>query len=317
MKFSVALSGLVLGACLALSGAPAHAQPQPNPRQIENQWRELRQQWKGRELKEAQSAIDAYEQFYQTLLPENGAVGVEVVSRVAQLYERELGKRERALEIYRKAMQRWSSPAQRERLQREYDLMNNQAPEAAPEAALAIPQKSVADAGANPNTPSRAGALVELLAKGQHSSVVWASGQWEIADVVWALENIVTETGILKGRPKEGVKVQESLAELLAEHGGAIIEGENWRALPLKVQLWLGNYYRTQNDEKAVAILENVLDNAEQIPGSPTLFYAIERLAWFYRDRGQNEKGVQTWQRASTVLPATSWWQADAQIGAA
>lgn len=313
MNSSLALSGLLLGACFTLSCAPLCAQPQPNPRQIANHWRELRQQWKGSEPKDAQSAIDAYEQFYQTLLPENGDVGVEIASRVAQLYGRELGQRERALEIYRNAMQRWESPAQRERLQREFDLMNNQAPQTE----MVNSKKSPADVPANPNTPTRAGALVELLATGPHSSVVWASGGWKTEDVVWALENIITENGILKGRPKEGVKVQESLAELLAQHGGAAIEGENWRALPLKVQLWLGNYYRTQNDEKAVAILENVLDNAEKIEGSTTLFYAIERLAWFYRDRGQNEKGAQTWERASTLLPAYSWWQADAQIGAA
>lgn len=103
MRRFVLPRSFLVGVCLSALCVPAGAQPQPNPRQLENHWRELRQQWRSHELNDAQSAINAYEQFYRTLLPENGEVGVAVASRVAQLYGRELGERERALEIYRTA----------------------------------------------------------------------------------------------------------------------------------------------------------------------------------------------------------------------
>ncbi len=309
------LRGLLLSACLLALVAPLRAQPQTNPRGVRAQWLQLRHTWSAVELTDPQRAIDAYEKFYNALTDESGDVGVEVVSRVAQLYGNELGQRDRALQIYQEAMQNWRAPEQLRRLQREYDLMNGNAPDETAEVTAPIEAPESAPVGLQvaPETRAKAGTLVELLAAGRNSDELWASGEWKSSDVVWALENILTDDGLLRGRPNEGQQVREALASLLAQHGGELVSEEKWRALPIKARLWLGDYYRRQDDDKAVAMLESVLGQAEteKIP-SAMMFVAFESLGWFYQDRKQYDKAAQTWLRLPELTPNTSWMTADA-----
>ena len=304
-----------LGAWLLGSAAPSRAQPQTNPAGVRAQWLQLRRTWSPVELTDPQSAVAAYGKFYNSLTNESGDVGIEIVSRVAQLYGNELGQRDRALQIYREAMKNWRAPKQLARLQREYDLMSGFKPNDNIGTTAPIAATSVApvDLQVAPETQAKAGTLVELLAAGRNPDELWASGEWKSADVVWALQNILTDDGLLKGRPNQGQQVREALASLLGQHGGELVSEENWRVLPTKARLWLGDYYRRQDNDNAVAILESVLSQAEtaKIPSS-TMFVAFESLGWFYQDRKQYDEAAQTWLRLPKLAPDASWMTADA-----
>ena len=62
-------------------------------------------------------------------------------------------------------------------------------------------------------------------------------------------------------------------------------------------------------------MLQSVLEQPKIRGG--TLFFAIERLAWLYRDTGQYEKEAQVWLDAIPRLPAQSWMVPDMLVGAA
>lgn len=293
---------LLSGALLVALSAPLWAQPQSNPRQLQSYWRDLRRTWAPGELTDPQGAINAYEKFYQSLPDGSGEVGVEVVSRVAQLYGNELGQRERALEIYETAMTRWRAPDLLQRLLREYELMSGEAPDATAN----LPRSFNAQA-------TRAGALIELSAAGQSVETIWESGQWKIEDVMWALENLITDNGVLRGRPRDGERVREALASLLANHGGALVSENKWRELPLKSRLWLGDYYDRTHDERAFAILQSVLDDgAGDAEKGAVLFRATELLARRYSRQNKPKEAAQAWLAGASALPDQTWWQADA-----
>ena len=327
MKLPIFWRGLLLGGCLMIWSTPTWAQPQPNPRQISNYWLELRRKWSATELTDPQSAIDAYEKFYRSLSDTNGEVGVEVVSRVAQIYGSELGQRDRALQIYEEAMKRWRAPELLNRLVREHDLMSGAIQEdmtPGVSAAFPAPVREIAPVGLQvaPEARARIGTLVEMLAAGQDAKTVWARGEWKSEDVVWALENIIRNDGILQGRPREGKSARESLANLLAQYGGDLVSGENWRLLPSKTRLWLGDYYRRDGDDRAVSVLESVVSELEERDirsnGEDSLLFAgIERLAWFYRDHEKKKIAAQTWLRLPPLLSDTDWRKPDALLEAA
>ena len=329
MKLFFTSRGALLVTCAIALSAPIQAQPQPSPRGLQTKWRELRRTWSASELTDPQGAIAAYEKFYRTLPSENGDVAVEVVSRVAQLYGNEMGQREKALEIYRMAMKQWNSPAWVERLQREYDLMSGNAPQTVvPSIEIPSPISKSVSTTSPTSFDARmtsASALVELLAAKQEPEAVWAQGQWTGEDVVWALEHIITDDGILKGRPREGKRVREGLGLLLGQHGRDLVSEENWRALPSKARLWLGDYYRREKKEKTVAVLESVLLEMEaqgkgkgmNSQSESLLFFSAERLSWYYRTTFEHEKGAQTWLRVPPLLAETDWRVPDALIGAA
>lgn len=287
-------TSVLLGSALLLSlSAPSWAQPQSD-------WRDLRRTWAPSELTDPQSAINAYEKFYQTL-PDSSDVGVEVASRVAQLYGNELGQRERALEIYLSAMKRWRSPMALQRLLREYELMSGETLDT-----TELPPLFNAQA-------VQAGALTELLATGQDANLVWRSGLWKVEDVKWALENLITDNGILKGRPQDGEKVREALASLLANHGGNLVSGGNWRNLPLKSRLWLGDYYDRTEDERAITLLQSVLDDGKGVAEKgAVVFRATELLARRYSRQDRFKEAAQAWLAGADALPDQTWWQADA-----
>ncbi len=312
-RATLAARGLMVGASLMLLSAPVWAQPQPNARQVQNYWRELRRTWRASEFNDPQSAIDAYEKFYRGLNDTNGEVAVEVVSRVAQLYGNELGQRERALQIYEEAMKQWRSPELLQRLLKEHQLMSGQASDETAPIVEAAKELAPAALPVASDARTMAGALIELLAAGQSAEQVWAGGDWKIADVVWALENVITNDGILRGRPRAGEKVREGLAELLAKHGGELVSGENWRELPLKSRLWLGDYYDRTDDERAFATLQSVLDDGKgDAEKGAVVFRATELLARRYSRKNKSKEAAQAWLEGADALPDQTWWQADA-----
>lgn len=321
------LRGLLLGTWLGCAVAPLNAQPQinpqpqVNPQQVRAQWLQLRRTWGAVELNDPKSAIDAYERFYNSLTDESGDTAVGVVSRVAQLYSNQLGQRDRALQIYQEAMERWSAPKLRQRLQREYDLINGNIQAIGVPDIRVVPQQTVRSE-VQVAFEARAAALVELLAAGGEAESVWASQQWKSADVVWALAHVINDDGLLRGRPEQSVIAREALASLLAHHGGEVVNEENWRALPVKARLWLGDHYRRQNDGIALAVLQSVVDELEALDsrsnGDKSLLFAgVERLAQTYDAREQWEIAAQTWLRLPALLEKSDWRLPDALLGAA
>lgn len=307
------------GLALALGGAsflvtpPVSAQQPAAERQklspLAREWLDLRRRFSSVEIEDAPSAATTYREFYErhfsgASASQEGELAVEIVSRRARLLALEIGERDQALELLKAAIGRWREPRLLAILQREYESLSDNntlmaSPVAPPLTNGATAARSAAEVPAV--RTARVAPLLELLAAQQDAYLLWESGKWNADDVVWALEYGINSHGVIKGRPQEqGKQVRYALAGLLARQGGERLQNENWRALPLQVRLWLGDYYRQAKDERAAPLLQSVVDDAQQLPGAATsrdLFFAAERLGWYWHAAGQHEKSAAAWLR--------------------
>jgi len=101
------------------------------------------------------------------------------------------------------------------------------------------------------------------------------------------------------------------------EHGGERLKDTG--KLPLTVRLWLADYFGSIGDERVLPLAESVL--ADLKPGAvgqeDLALQAVERLGWYYRDRGEHEKSAQAWLRLEPLVSKPGWEVPDSVIEAA
>lgn len=142
----------------------------------------------------------------------------------------------------------------------------------------------------------------------------WAAGDLEVPDLIFFLESLDRWGGFFWDKD---IDLRRQMVALLVEHGQKQLEHPE--GLSPVVRLWLADYYQSLGDAKCLTLCESILsEQKEPQKGENALvFQTLERMAWFYRDQGQPEKGAQAWLRVSSLIPDEGWWQPDALIEAA
>ena len=99
-----------------------------------------------------------------------------------------------------------------------------------------------------------------------------------------------------KGNARQHALLRGRLAELLARHGGALLQEPEQLALVVRVAL--ADHYARQKDARAVALYESAL--RERLAGGKSVRPVSELwgLAHFYRDTDQVEQAVASYLRA-------------------
>lgn len=161
-----------------------------------------------------------------------------------------------------------------------------------------------------------AGAVIgRLRARTLTPEAAWKSGALDVDTLLYIVgERLGPWGGFFWERDDE---LRRALVKLLVEHGGEKVKDTS--KLPLTVRLWMADYWGNIGDERVLALAESVI--ADLKPGAAgqedIALQAVERLAWFYRDRSEYLKGAQSWLRLEPLLSKVGWWQADATIMAA
>lgn len=201
---------------------------------------------------------------------------------------------------------------------------------------LGVGEEYVRDVKTSAARSARLLPYVETIASGDRTAAqVWESGKFTVEDVLFALEHLITSNGVIVGRKgsplvkQQGETARAGLAGLLAQHGGERLREweEKSESLALRVRLWLGEHYGKKGDERAVPLLESVLEQGQKqaqampqkkLKNAPaTYFLAAEKLAWFYRDKGKPEEAAKAWLHVPQLLDESDWRGADAAIEAA
>lgn len=143
----------------------------------------------------------------------------------------------------------------------------------------------------------------------------WQKGALDVDDLLYIVNERFDTWGGFNWHGD--VELRRGLVKLLAENGGEKIK--DFAKLPIKVRLWLADYYGSIGDEKVLGLAESVI--VEIKPGAvgqeDLAFQAVERLGWFYRDRGEHEKSAQVWLRLKPMLATAGWQAPDSMIEAA
>ncbi len=142
----------------------------------------------------------------------------------------------------------------------------------------------------------------------------WEAGDLEVPDLIYFLESLDRWGGFTWDKDPD---LRRQMVALLVQHGQKQLQQPE--TLSPVVRLWLADYYGSIGDKRVLTLSESILrEQKEPKKGEDALtFQALERMAWFYRDQGQHEKGAETWLRIPTLIPDQGWWQSDALIEAA
>ncbi|MDQ3813984.1 MAG: hypothetical protein M3347_08535, partial [Armatimonadota bacterium] len=143
----------------------------------------------------------------------------------------------------------------------------------------------------------------------------WESGVLTQEDLFYIFEKYIDDWGGLQG--KRDAELRRALMGLLVQHGAEQLK--NLAAVPARVRLWIGDYYQANQNPRAVDILESILAEIKApVKGeNPLVFQTLERLAWYYRGKGEFERGAQTWLRMPNYQADVGWWTPDALLEAA
>ena len=98
---------------------------------IMREWEQLHKKQKNNEAGAPEKAIAIYQEFYEARGFNSGEASVEITSRIAQLYWRGLGRKDKAREIYDWGVNEFSRHPGVQRLKRERESLNRPGPEAA------------------------------------------------------------------------------------------------------------------------------------------------------------------------------------------
>ncbi|MDQ3814409.1 MAG: tetratricopeptide repeat protein, partial [Armatimonadota bacterium] len=346
---------------------------------IEAAWKSLRQQNERLEISDPQQAIVSYKSFYEERGYRSLEVAIDLSSRIAQLYWRELGNRVKAREIYDWAVGQYGTLKGGERLIQERALLTGEKVlsvgpvQTRPGAAVAPVRAGVAimpgPSGTRPAnsaglaapvpgatglaiappvvlrlpkvpmpidlggarliapgvTPLRGGAaalaLSQLEAGAMTPEAAWQSGALTMDDVVAALE----QRRLFEEEEPAQVRLREGLLALLVRHGQ-----ERWlpqptaatpRAKPVsgRVQLAVADYLSKADDERAVAVYEELLRETERTKnqGPPVrVVGAVNHLASHYERRGQLQKAIEVYMNGAKYSDSPHW-QASLRLHAA
>ena len=140
----------------------------------------------------------------------------------------------------------------------------------------------------------------------------WQSGALTYGNVVDFFLNSTGNWVIRERAVDNGLHHQ--LLALLLKH-----EGSKFASLPqvpLKLRVWLADYYWTQRDVKAVEVVESVL--GELTPRgngqNMTAYQAVERMAWYYRDTSQPQQSADAWNRWNAYEGSPTWTRIDVDL---
>ncbi|MDQ3812721.1 MAG: tetratricopeptide repeat protein [Armatimonadota bacterium] len=325
---------------------PTQTQAQQAQEQIaiEAAWKALRQQTERLEIINPQQAIATYKSFYEERGHRSLEVAIDLSSRIAQLYWRELGNRAKAQEIYDWAVAQYGTLKGGERLLKERALLTGEsaltmgpvAPGggqipgkngagsvlAVPPVVLSLPQAPmpVEIKGARSTA-----ALMQLETGALPAEAVWAEGALTLDDVVAASEQRRLFEDPTKARLATG------LVELLVRHGQ-----ERWlpqpsasaspsQALPppkplnMRVRLAVADYLSNAGDERAVAVYEEMLRELERTKAQrppDRVVGAVNHLAGHYARRGQLQKALETFLSGEKYSDSP-YWHATIRVDAA
>ena len=146
----------------------------------------------------------------------------------------------------------------------------------------------------------------------------WDEKLLSVDDLLWIFTDYIDPWGSF--RWKFNNTMRRGLAKLLAEN--ATDKLQTPKKLSPTVRLWLEDYYGSINDEKCFTMGESILSDIKtpiKVKGEspPIVILAIERMAWLYVTKQQNEKCAQTWLRFPIYCPNDNFGKADAYIEAA
>ncbi len=185
-------------------------------------------------------------------------------------------------------------------------------------ASVGAPTSAAAGAPVQTEAASAAavGALIEQFrAHTLTPEEAWKKGALDLDDLLYIVNERFDTWGGFNWHGD--VPLRRSIVKLLVEHGGERLKDIS--KLPLKVRLWLADYYSSIGDERTVALAESVL--AEFKPGvveqEDLAFQAVERISWFRRHRSQYEESAQKWLWASVTFDKNNWKAWDARWSAA
>lgn len=161
-----------------------------------------------------------------------------------------------------------------------------------------------------------AGVVVERLrARTLTPEEAWKSGALDVDDLLYIVGERLGPWGGFFWERDDALR--RALVKLLVEHGGERLKDTG--KLPITVRLWMADYYGNIGDERVLALVESVI--ADLKPGAvgqeDVALQAVERLGWYWRDKGEYEKGAQAWERLPLMFKVQSWWSADAMVEAA
>ena len=314
---------------------PLQAQPQAEQARViaagqaeqmaRRNWRELQRATSKLELTDAVSAIAAYQKFYESDAALPTEVAVEVTSRIAQLWGRELKNPAKASEIYAWALEQWKQTPYEERLRAEAAAMAKLGGAAAGAAkAPSFDGGDVADAepmGVEPmsirpltvepmkalgggvsKAPVGAAVRVQLqvmlgeIAAGRLSvQQAWKRDSLTVDDALQLLDGVNAQGNLVGGNQK----TRRAVAMLVVERAPEKLESQ--QHLSQSARMWLGDALVDAHDARGVPLLESVLN---QLKAQNSLrkhedivraYVITERLAGYYGGLGQTERAIQTW----------------------
>ncbi len=157
------------------------------------------------------------------------------------------------------------------------------------------PSKSelVGAVGFNLNNVARDVALEQIKAGTLTPEAAWQSGALTFDNIADLLEK---EPDVYVINYREGSDgLHQRLLALLLQHEGARLQ--NLNKVSPRLRLWLANYYWLQGDAKTIEVAQSLLDEFPPPAVGPGMiaYQAMERIAWFQRDKGQHQKSGETW----------------------
>lgn len=143
----------------------------------------------------------------------------------------------------------------------------------------------------------------------------WDKGTLTVDNLIYILNHSIDYWGGFYW--EKDVDLRRAIVALLVEHGGERLAKPE--TLSPFVRLWLADYYESVGDERTLPLCEGVLSEIKTpVKGEGALaFQAVERIGWYYRDKGQYEQGAQAWLRMTNYHADIGWWTPDALIEAA
>lgn len=144
----------------------------------------------------------------------------------------------------------------------------------------------------------------------------WDTGALTVPDLIYILDRYVSEWGFINGMNNgmDQVELRRDLAGLLVKHGGVNIEKP--ATIPVRVRLWLTDYFMSIGDPHIVMMGESILNDVKAPVGSedPLVFQTLEQLGRHYTTNGELDKGTQTWARMKDYYAPASRFIPDALI---
>ena len=157
--------------------------------------------------------------------------------------------------------------------------------------------------------------IAKLRARAITPQAAWEAGEMNADDVFSLLESLDAWGGF--GWEKD-IDLRRQIVAVLVNNAPKRTEGA--AKLSPVARLWLADYYGSIGDERCLSLADGILAEFKQPKvGSDTealVYQALERQAWFYRDRRQYEAAAKKWASVATFVSNTQWmipdgiWQA-------